>query len=205
MIKTFITSISLQARGDLTSIFYNPQGSLELKKNLETSFPIIPVIASEMENTEDIKIIAIRTVNNDTKDNYEVFLNEIKNLGISTEKVTQIAVVENQSKTIGVNMLMDILKAIPTDSLVYADITFGTKPMSSILLYAMSYIEKLNKDVEVEGIYYGELPRENGKPVYERAALYDLTAYKYLSDVIEELNHLQVKDPLTALEKLLEM
>ena len=204
MIKTFITTISLQARGDLRTIFYNPQG-FELKNNCETCFPIIPVIASETESEENIKIIAIRTVNHDTKDNYEVFLNEIENLGISKDKVTQISVEENQSKTIGMNMLMNILKEIPEDSLVFTDITFGTKPMSSILLYAMTYIEKLNKDVEVEGIYYGELPRENGKVAYERASLYDLTAYKYLSDVIEELNHLEVKNPLAALEKLLKM
>lgn len=203
MKRTYVTAISLQGRNGLEKGIYQPDG-FKLSKNIETSFPIMPVIASTMANIEDIRIIVLRTENNDVKDNYEAFLEELQELGISKENVTEISIEENQNKVIGLTTLVHILEAISEDSLVYADITYGTKPMSAIILYAMNCIENL-KDTEVEGVFYGELPREGGKSNWERAKLYDLTAYKYLADVIEQLKVFEISDPTTALKTLMDM
>lgn len=203
MKRTYITAISLQGRGGLEKGIYQPDG-FKLSKNVETSFPIVPVIASTIENSEDVKIIVLRTENNDVKDNYEEFVNEVEELGIPRERITGISIEENQNKVIGITTLVRVLEEIPEDSLVYADTTFGTKPMSAIILYAMNCIENL-KDTEVEGIFYGELPREGGKSRWERARLYDLTAYKYLTDVIQQLKELELSDPTAAIKTLIDM
>ena len=202
MYRTFVTAISLQARGHLLKMTYHPKG-FELKMNPQTSFPIVPVIASQMERKEDVRIIAVRTDNIDTPDNFELLAEELGGLGIAREQITEISVAENQSPEIARELLLQVLEAIPDDSLVYGDITFGTKPMSAILLYALSFIEKV-KDAEVAGIYYGEIPREGGVAVYEKAALYDLTLLKSLGDVIEQLYYLDVEDPVASLRRLLE-
>lgn len=201
MIKTFITSISLQGKGELLRMLYKPI-DFTLEKNRETSFPIIPVIASEMVDGEKVRVIAVRAENADTPDNFEAFIAELKELGIERENVVEITVEENQSKEKRAELLLKLLETIPEDSLVYTDITFGTKPMSAILLYAMSFVEKV-KDSEVEGIYYGEIPREGGKAIKEKAALYDLTTFKYMGDMIEQLHQLEIKEPLVTLRKML--
>lgn len=203
MKRTYITAISLQGRGGLEKGIYQPDGFV-LSKNVETSFPIIPVIGSTMGNSEDVKIIALRTENNDVKDNYEEFVNQVESLGINRESIKDISIEENQNKMIGITTLVRLLEEIPEDSLVYADITFGTKPMSAIILYAMNCIENL-KDTEVEGIFYGELPREGSKSNWERAKLYDLTAYKYLADVIQELKEFELSNPTAAIKTLMDM
>lgn len=203
MKKIFITAISLQGKKDLEKGIYAPDG-FNLCQNIETSFPIIPIIKENAGRLEDVKIIALRTENEDVKDNYAEFVNEVKALNIKEEQIVDIPVEENQNKVIGLSTLIRIIDEISEDSLVYGDITFGTKPMSAIILYAMSFVEKL-KDVEVEQIVYGELPREKGESKWERAKLYDLTAYKYLSDVIEQLNALDISNPREALKKLIDM
>lgn len=203
MKETFITAISLQGAKGLEKGLYQPDG-FSLEENIETSFPIIPVIKGQMRKKENVRIIALRTENDDVKDNYQAFLSEVNALGIDEAQVTPISIVENQSKAMGLATLLRIIDAIPEDSLVFADITFGTKPMSAIILYAMNFIEKL-KDAEVDGIYYGELPREKGVSVWERAKLYDLTAFKYLQGVIESLNGLEVSDPTSVLKSLIEV
>ena len=76
--------------------------------------------------------------------------------------------------------------------------------MSAMLLYAMSFVEKL-KDSEVQGIYYGEIPRVHGKAVPEQAMLHDLTAFKRLGDVIESLKKLEIQDISQALHAITEM
>lgn len=203
MVKTYITMISLQAKGDLLKMLYNPYG-FQLKNNRETSFPIIPIIAESYEPGEKIKVIAIRPDNTDTPDNYSVFLSELAELGIEERQVQEISIAENQSRALGVKLLLTIIDEIPEDSLVYADITFGTKPMSAILFSAMSFIEKL-KDTEVEGIYYGEIPREKGKPVMGKATLYDLTAYKLMGDMIDQLKELEVQNPQEILRRIIDL
>lgn len=203
MKRTYVTAIPLQGGNGLEKGIYQPDGFM-LSRNVETSFPIIPIIASTMGNDEDVKIIVLRTDNKDAKANYEEFVNEVKGLGITKEKIKDILIEENQNKVIGFTTLVRVLEEIIEDSLVYADITFGTKPMSAIILYAMNCIENL-KDTEVEGIFYGELPRENKKSDWGRAKLYDLTAYKYLTDVVEQLKGFEVSEPTAVLKTLIDM
>ena len=75
MKRTYITAISLQGRGGLEKGMYQPDG-FKLAKNVETSFPIVPIIASTMGRKEDVEIIVLRTENSDVKDNYEAFLKD---------------------------------------------------------------------------------------------------------------------------------
>ena len=201
MNRTYVTAISLQGGSGLEKGLYTPEG-FQLEKNMETSFPIIPILANTMGCKEDTKIIALRTNNKDVKDNYRAFIEELSEVGISEEQVESIFIEENQSKEIGLATLVRIIEEIPEDSLVYADITFGSKPMSALMLYAMNCIEKI-KDTEVEGIFYGELPRSGGQSMWDRAKLYDLTAYKFLTDVVEQLKELEVSDIAGALKSLI--
>lgn len=203
MVKTYITMISLQGTGGLIKTFYSPQG-FELKNNRETSFPIIPVIADDHQPGEDIKVLAVRTDNTDTVDNYSAFLEELKEIGIQENQVTELRISEMQDDTERLKMLLMILDAIPDDALIRTDITFGTKPMSALLLYAMSFIEKL-KDVEVEGIYYGEIVRRQGKQVQGGAMLHELTVFKLLGETIEQLEALEFENPQEVLRRMLNL
>ena len=203
MKRVYITSVPLQGRGGLEKGIYQPF-DFTFKVDIETSFPIITVLAQEQTKKEDVKVIALRTENNDTADNFEEMLGQLKQIGIVEEQVTSLLLPENQSSEAGVRNMLKIIEEIPDDSLVYADLTFGTKPMSIMILYAVTFIEKL-KDAEVQGIYYGELPRSGGRSDWGRARLYDLTVYKYMSDMIDQLHGLNVSEPETALKELLDM
>lgn len=202
MNRVYLTAMSLQGRGGLEKGIYKPDG-FNLEKNVETSFPIIPIIGNTMGRGEDTKIIVLRTENKDVTDNYEAFAKEVEALGLGKENIKDISIPENQNKKVGITTLVHILEEIPDDSVIYADVTFGTKPMSALMLYAMNCIENL-KDTEVEGIFYGELPREAGKSNWERAKLYDLTAYKYLTDVVQEMKELELSEPIAALKMLID-
>lgn len=199
MKKVYITNISLQCRGELLKVLYRPRG-MKLKNNRETSFPIIPVIADHQEEGDETTVLAVRSNNKDTPDNYAVFLEELAGVGIGKNQVEEISVEENQSDSVSLELLMRLLEKIPDDSLVYGDITFGTKPMSAILLYAVNFVEKI-KDCEVDGIYYGEIQRVNGKVV--DAGLYDLTVFKLLGNVIDQMKNLGISDMQAALNRLI--
>lgn len=199
MRKVYITNIPLQGRGKLLKVLYRPRGT-ELKHNRETSFPIIPVIQEHREEGDETTVLAVRSNNKDTPDNYAAFLEELAALGIGGDQVEEISVEENQSESVSLALMMKILEEIPDDSIIYADISFGTKPMSAILLYAMSFVEKM-KNCEVDGIYYGEIQRRDGKVA--DTGFYDLTMFKLLGNVIDQMKNLGISDMQAALNKLI--
>ncbi|MCM1101239.1 MAG: hypothetical protein NC079_05395 [Clostridium sp.] len=199
MRKTYITNISLQAKGDLLKLLYEPNGFV-LEHNRETGFPIIPVIAEHQEQGDEVTVLAVRTNNADTPDNYKAFVNELAELGIGEDAVKVITMVEDQSGALDLKLLARIIEEIPDESLVYGDITFGTKPMSAILLYALNFIPKI-KNCDVDGIYYGEIRREGGKMTH--AFLYDLTIFHLLGDVIDQMQGLGIGEMQGALKKFI--
>lgn len=199
MKKIFITNISLQGKGELQRFRYEPSG-FQMDGNRETSFPIIPVISSKQEAGDEIRVLAVRSNHAGTPDNYTVFLEELYTLGIKKECIKEIMIAEDQSSSEGLKLLLNILKEIPEESLVYGDITYGTKPMAAILLYAMSFAEKM-KDCEVDGIYYGEIRREDKKVT--GAILYDLTVLKLLGDLIDEMKNMGIQGMRETISRLI--
>lgn len=192
MKQTFITSISLQGRqgaGGLEKVLYTPV-DFSMEKNRESSFPIIPIISEFMgTNCEDVEIIVILPQDKNAKTNYPVFIEELKDMGLDETNVKTITPGENLGKQGSIKLLMELLDKISDDSLIYMDITFNTKPMSAMQLYAAHFVEKM-KDVEVKGIYYGEyIPKHTVIP-----KLHDLTMFKYLFDLTGKLEQLGVKD-----------
>lgn len=202
MKKTFISAISLQAARNLKRFTYHPDG-FELKNNRETSFPIVPIIAEHMgEQKADVCVIAILPEGNDAADNFETFKNELWEMGLTDENVIGLSLEGKSNGRNGIELLLKILDAIPDDTLIYSDITYNTKPMSAMVLCAMNLVEKV-KDCEVVGIYYGEIPRSNGKAEPENAALCDITQFKSVLDITNYMEQLEIKDIRSALGYLL--
>lgn len=203
MERVFITNMSLQSPSDLGRVLYQPNGFV-LEENRKTRFPIIPVIAENLKEEDPVKVIVLRTINEDTKDNLSFFYEELKELGISASQVEVIETKESQDRMTEVRMLLDLIHSIGSGSLVYMDITFGTKPMSALLLYAASFARKM-KDVQIGGIYYGEIPRKKGKPMPGAECLYDMTYFIHLKDMIDDLEEIGCEDPENMLHILLEL
>ena len=203
MIRTYVTNMSLQTRNDLGKVFYHPKG-FSLTENRTTRFPIIPIIAENLKEEDPVKVIVLRTINEDTPDNLSLFYEELKELGISDTQVTVIDSIENQDRMTLLNILFHLISAIDNDSLVCFDVTFGTKPMSSLLVYAASFLPQL-KDVQLGGIYYGEIPRKSGKPVPGAESLYDMTYFSHLGNLIQNLHELGCDDPEQMLHTLLDI
>lgn len=203
MKKTFISAISLQAPAALKEIYYHPV-DFKLENNKETRFPIIPIVREyKGENPEDLCIIAIRPMNADTEDNFKTFKKELLEAGVPEENIVDLQMRGDPGRKNSIRLLLQLLDAIPDDTLVYSDITYNTKPMSAMVLYAMQFVEKI-KDAEVAGIYYGEIPRVRGVADMEHAALYDITTFKYLTDLADTMEQMGVQDLRAALGRLLE-
>ena len=173
MLKTYITTVPLQ--GKLDPMLYQRERA---EAPTATCFPIVQVIRDTLEPGDTVRLLAIRQEHADTARNYQRLLEELAQLGIAKEQVEPVPLPEDQRPETLIGLCRDLVDALPQVTRVYACITYGSKSIPVVTLTALSCAEATHTELEVGGVYYGEVKRENGKVVgarlYEMAALYQL-------------------------------
>ena len=173
MLKTYITTVPLQ--GKLDPMLYQRD---HVTPPVATCFPIVQVMRDTLEPGDTVRLLAIRQENADTARNYQRLLEELAQLGIAKEQVEPVPLPEDQRPETLIGLCRDLVDALPQVTRVYACITYGSKSIPVVTLTALSCAEATHTELEVGGVYYGEVKRENGKVVgarlYEMAALYQL-------------------------------
>ncbi len=173
MLKTYITTVPLQ--GKLDPMLYQREWA---EAPTATCFPIVQVIRDTLEPGDTVRLLAIRQENADTARNYQRLLEELAQLGIAEAQVELVPLPEDQRPETLIGLCRDLVDALPQVTRVYACITYGSKSIPVVTLTALSCAEATHTELEVGGVYYGEVKRENGKVVgarlYEMAALYQL-------------------------------
>lgn len=173
MLKTYITTVPLQ--GKLDPMLYQREWA---EAPTATCFPIVQVIRDTLEPGDTVRLLAIRQENADTARNYQRLLEELAQLGIAEAQVEPVPLPEDQRPETLIGLCRDLVDALPQVTRVYACITYGSKSIPVVTLTALSCAEATHTELEVGGVYYGEVKRENGKVVgarlYEMSALYQL-------------------------------
>lgn len=173
MLKTYITTVPLQ--GKLDPMLYQRERA---EAPTATCFPIVQVIWDTLEPGDTVRLLAIRQENADTARNYQRLLEELAQLGITEEQVEPVPLPEDQRPETLIGLCRELVDALPQVTRVYACITYGSKSIPVVTLTALTCAEATHTELEVGGVYYGEVRRENGKVVgarlYDMAALYQL-------------------------------
>ena len=173
MLKTYITTVPLQ--GKLDPMLYQRDHAAPPSA---TCFPIVQVMRDTLEPGDTVQLLAIRQENADTARNYQRLLEELAQLGIAEAQVELVPLPEDQRPETLIGLCRDLVDALPQVTRVYACITYGSKSIPVVTLTALSCAEATHTELEVGGVYYGEVKRENGKVVgarlYEMSALYQL-------------------------------
>lgn len=173
MLKTYITTVPLQ--GKLDPMLYQRDHAAPPSA---TCFPIVQVMRDTLEPGDTVRLLAIRQENADTARNYQRLLEELAQLGIAEAQVELVPLPEDQRPETLIGLCRDLVDALPQVTRVYACITYGSKSIPVVTLTALSCAEATHTELEVGGVYYGEVKRENGKVVgarlYEMSALYQL-------------------------------
>lgn len=173
MLKTYITTVPLQ--GKLDPMLYQRERA---EAPTATCFPIVQVMRDTLEPGDTVRLLAIRQENADTARNYQRLLEELAQLGIAKAQVELVPLPEDQRPETLIGLCRDLVDALPQVTRVYACITYGSKSIPVVTLTALSCAEATHTELEVGGVYYGEVKRENGKVVgarlYEMSALYQL-------------------------------
>ena len=72
---------------------------------------------------------------------------------------------------------------LPEKGIAYMDITYGTKTIPLVQLAALTCAAATHEELEVGGVYYGEMRRVNGQSV-DQSVLHDVTPLYHLQGLV---------------------
>lgn len=201
--KKFIMVCPLQPEGKLNKTKYEVGNNEELEFQDNTSFPIIPVIHSYVEENEEIEVLAILIDNDNARKNLDIFKQEMEELKAKKPFQYTIKEIETPYKeTIDTHyeLFVKLIEQMEEKNKLYACITFGTKPISNIIMMALNYGYQMVENVTVECIVYGLMNH-----VEKTSVLYDSTSMFYMNQTLNKIQRIKPKNPLNMVKMMLDM
>ena len=186
--KIFFITISMQTQDNLKCLPYRKEDTGELFTR-PCSFPGIAMLESCILGDEDIKIVTVRTNddNNRTNENYNLFKRELQalsaDLGRELAINEEIIIPHSENKDKQFQLYKEICSHYEDGADIYMDITYGTKVTSACRFSTLTYAEKISK-CDIKGVYYGKIPygNETFGELYNVSCLYELSMLANTAD-----------------------
>ena len=185
-----IVFCDIPMKKSMNAMVYAGTGNTNCNYSEKIMYPINAVLAETLKKNDEVRVILLRTKdkNGNSAKNSGLFMQELD--GINSEIGAKVSYETLDSefvetKDIHEKRLQDMLDKIEENTEIYADITYGPKPLPMILMCVISFAEKfLNCDVK--SVVYGKVDfDENNKP--SNPELYDVTSLYYLNNLTNSM------------------
>lgn len=153
-------------------------------------FPVNAVLAEKLCAGDDVKVVLLKSAANANADaNEELFRRELDGINAGIGARISYETIETEfveTKQNHEKRLRAMLAKIENGAELYADITFGQKPLPMVLMCVLTFAEKFF-DADIKKIVYGKVDfvrGADGKTRPQNPALYDVTSLYYLNNLM---------------------
>ncbi len=200
--KNFICTIPYQ--DPKKTLYSNPCNNNVLEYSEPARFPIHILIHNTVKSGEKIRITMIYPDYENCHNNYKLFIEEldkIKNdIGFEYE-IDKISTPYSENIEDHLDLFGKLLDSIHDDDEIYADISYGSKPVPIIIFMVLTYAYKF-RDGFIENIIYS-LVNFNKQNEFYLGALYDVTALFYMNSTINTMD--ETSNPEKFIKAMLEL
>lgn len=187
--KNFLCTISQQDPTRYEKIVYaNPCDNPALECNAKINNPIFALIRNKAEKGEKIRITAIKPDYVNCNENYKTFVTDVEELKKEIGFEYEISLIDTPfSERIDdhLNLFEMLLDTFNDNDEIYADITFGSKPIPIIALMALTYAYRFRKAF-IENITYGQAVHDPKGGT--SGSMYDVSALFYMNSTLNVIN-----------------
>lgn len=180
---------------DKDRVCYAGTGNAKCSYPHKVIFPINAILAEKLASDDSVKVVLLKTMSkeNNSEKNAEIFKNELDEINAKIGAKIEYEAIESdfvEDKQNNEKRLRAMLSRIETDAEIYADITFGQKPLPMILMCVLGFAEKFF-NADIKKIVYGKVDfvkHADGKSYPENPELYDVTFLYYLNNLMAAMD-----------------
>lgn len=175
---------------NMDAMVYAGTGNTNCSYSKPVMFAINAVLAETLQKNDEVRVILLRTLDKagNSGKNGGLFMQELDSINSEIGAKISYETLDSdfkETKDIHEKRLQNMLDKIEEHTEIYADITYGPKPLPMILMCVISFAEKfLNCDVK--SVVYGKVDfDDNNKPC--NPELYDVTSLYYLNNLTSSM------------------
>lgn len=188
-------------KSNLKAMIYKGTGNVNSHYDKPVFYPINAVLADTLSKQDELKIILLTTENSteNNQKNTELFIQELNSINSDIGAKITYETLDSEFKETKDNhelRLKQMIDKIEDGSELFADITFGPKPLPMILMCVLSFAEKFLK-CDVKSVVYGKVTF-TGENI-SNPELYDVTSLYYINNLT---NSMVAKDGIEARKTL---
>ncbi|MBE6741093.1 MAG: hypothetical protein E7570_02210 [Ruminococcaceae bacterium] len=201
--KIFITTIPpMQKPEFLTDSIYIAANNEKLDTDICTCFPVLPLVKGYSKKGEKVELIVVFTDDDacpNCKVHYAKFLEHAKKyLSDIDYSIKEIKITYDETVEAHLNTFMRIIEEINEGDTVFADISYGTKPLPIIEIMALNYCLRIKKNTVVECLAYGSKDFNTNE-----IKIYDVTSLLYMDEIINNVGQADIDNPTEFLKSLM--
>lgn len=205
-----IVFVTIPMKEKLHRVDYSQGGNTTCCYSHPVIYSINAMLAEKLRGDDEVKIILLKTItmnqekNHKSSDNVAAFVRELGAINTSIGARLSYEELESDFSETKENFeqrMRSLLNKMEPDCELFADITYGPKPLPMILMCAFNFAEKFF-GANIRNIVYGKVEYvrgEDGKEVPRNPELYDVTSLYYLNNLT---NTMVAPDAKTALRML---
>lgn len=175
-------------------------------------YAINPCVAEDIKDGDDVKIVLLKKkdVSGNSDKNIKEFKMEFSSFIAGKDVKTDYVILETpfeETREIHEKLLRDMIGELEEKAVVYADITYGPKPLPIIMFSMFRFGEKFFK-CNVKRIVYGKVDFvKNNEGVSEAVnpVIYDVTPLYYLDSVTNVIDCKSHEEAVQVLDLMLSM
>ena len=204
--KTFFTIIPLQGKYDLECCYYQAVDNQDLQMDTATCFPIMTALHAYAKPGEELRIVAVLSNVENCETNLKKFREEVadmsRKIGFTYPRgIEVVAAPADAGVRSHIETFQRLIEVVEDNDKLYACMTFGTKPLSQILIMAIQYAYRLLDNASISCLVYGRIDRDGS--VFKGAYVNDMTALIQMDEITRLLAEHKVKNPRTVIEKII--
>lgn len=175
---------------NMNAMVYAGTGNTNCNYSKPVMFAINAVLAETLKKGDEVRVVLLRTLDkaSNSGKNSGLFMQELDSINSEIGAKISYETLESEfkeTKDIHETRLKEILDKIEENTEIYADITYGPKPLPMILMCVISFAEKF-LNCEVKSVIYGKVDfDDNNKPC--NPELYDVTSLYYLNNLTNSM------------------
>ena len=205
-----IVFVDIPMKKKLDKHLYAAECGSSVTYDREVIFPINAVLAGTINKDEDIKVVLLKKL--DAEGNSDIhsgeFMKELNSINRDIGARISYEIVDTpfeETREIHESLLRRMIAQIENGAAVYADITYGPKPLPIILFCVLNFAEKFF-NCDIKNIVYGKvdfITLPDGNTRTENPVLFDVTPLYYLNSVINAIECKSSEEALKMLDALL--
>lgn len=183
-----------EINADRNAQYYARTGNADCTYQGKVIYPINAVLAEKLKSCDDVKVVLLKTVtqSGNSDKNAELFRKELDAINTNIGTHITYETIETdfvETKANHEKRLRAMLSKVEDGAQLYADITFGQKPLPMVLMCVLHFAEKFFH-ADVKKIVYGKVDfvrHEDGASYPENPELYDITSLYYLNGLVDSM------------------